>query len=233
MKTSYGMPALLAGLLFSGAVQASIVDHGDYLTDTATGLEWLDVTQTVNMSFDQVTAQLGSGGSLEGWRYASGSEFLTLTSDYTGTSLTSLTTKYDLPTLTDGLIALLGSTSDVYYLQNYGQTYDQYNSISGYSFHETSGLLSDATADGTNQYLATLRDLDLASNNQPLEDSILAHFTNYRIDHGFNNIGLGSYLVRETATVFAATAVPEPTSNALFGIALFGMVALRRKSRKA
>ena len=42
--------------------------------DTATGLEWLDLTQTTNLSHLQVTALLASDVQFEGWRYAASSE---------------------------------------------------------------------------------------------------------------------------------------------------------------
>lgn len=65
----------LAGLL-------SVDDptHGvDAITlDTDTGLEWLDLTITAGASFDDVSAQLGTGGTYEGFRYASMSEVSTL-----------------------------------------------------------------------------------------------------------------------------------------------------------
>lgn len=38
--------------------------------DTITGLEWLDLTHTVGMSFEDVEAELGSGGQFEGFSTA-------------------------------------------------------------------------------------------------------------------------------------------------------------------
>ena len=55
-------------MLVSCASQATIIDQGDYLTDTATGLDWLDVTTTSNLSYNDVSAQLGVSGALDGWR---------------------------------------------------------------------------------------------------------------------------------------------------------------------
>lgn len=46
--------------------------------DTETNLEWLDVTQTINMSFNDVMQLLGPNGSLTGFRYATGSEVTAL-----------------------------------------------------------------------------------------------------------------------------------------------------------
>jgi hypothetical protein len=77
---------------------ATIIDNGSFTTDTATGLDWLDITATLNQSYDQVTAQLGSGGSLQGWRYATGVEFNSLVSDYLGLSV-----------VPDGVTALPGT----------------------------------------------------------------------------------------------------------------------------
>ena len=70
-------PKLLAAASFAlltAPSSAAIVDAPDhtYLTDTATGLDWLDVTTTAGMSFNQVSSQLGSGGQFAGWRYATG-----------------------------------------------------------------------------------------------------------------------------------------------------------------
>lgn len=45
--------------------------------DTSSGLEWLDLTQTANLSFNDVTAQLGVGDTFEGWSYATGAQVAT------------------------------------------------------------------------------------------------------------------------------------------------------------
>ena len=50
--------------------RAAFVDHGTYMTDTATGLDWLKVDQTVGLSYNDVVAQLGVGGQFQGWSYA-------------------------------------------------------------------------------------------------------------------------------------------------------------------
>lgn len=49
---------------------ASLVDHDQYFTDSQSGLDWLDLTETQGMSFNYVSSQLGVGGEFEGWRYA-------------------------------------------------------------------------------------------------------------------------------------------------------------------
>ncbi len=42
------------------------------------GLDWLDVTYTIGQSYDTTLSQMGVGGILEGFRYATGAEILTL-----------------------------------------------------------------------------------------------------------------------------------------------------------
>jgi hypothetical protein len=61
----------VAGLLSCYAANAAIVDHGTYFQDTDTGVYWLKLTETRDMAYDDVTAQLIAGAPLEGWRYAS------------------------------------------------------------------------------------------------------------------------------------------------------------------
>lgn len=46
--------------------------------DTATGLEWLDVTETAGLSYNQVSAELGAGGAYEGFVFASQQQILGL-----------------------------------------------------------------------------------------------------------------------------------------------------------
>lgn len=54
--------------------QAAIIDLGNITRDTESGLDWLDLTETVGLSYNEVTAQMGPGGAYEGWRYATTQE---------------------------------------------------------------------------------------------------------------------------------------------------------------
>ena len=74
-------------------VNASIISTdwrfaGDNLItqDTDSGLDWLDLTETTNMSRNDVIAQLGIGGALEGWRYAIHDEIVTFFDAFGGNS---------------------------------------------------------------------------------------------------------------------------------------------------
>jgi len=46
--------------------------------DSNTGLEWLDIDQTLNKSYERVTFLLGTGQTYEGFRYATEQEFTAL-----------------------------------------------------------------------------------------------------------------------------------------------------------
>lgn len=71
---------IIAGLAVLGVLmpaQASLIDGGSYTTDTVTGFDWLDLTQTTGLAFDSVIEMMAPGESLAGWRYASRSEVAT------------------------------------------------------------------------------------------------------------------------------------------------------------
>jgi hypothetical protein len=99
--------AALCGFMLFGAVpaRASIIDNGTYTTDTATGLDWLDVTASIGLSFNQVSAQFGASQQFEGWRYATVAELTTLLANagiaapHNNSPATQLTLHQDVITL--------------------------------------------------------------------------------------------------------------------------------------
>ena len=65
-----GRPALVGATLFASlTTHAAIIDLGTITRDTDAGLDWLDVTESRGLSYNDVTAQLGAGGTYDGWRY--------------------------------------------------------------------------------------------------------------------------------------------------------------------
>ncbi|MCW9047833.1 MAG: hypothetical protein OQK46_07115 [Gammaproteobacteria bacterium] len=52
-------------------VNAELIDNGKFTSDSETGIDWLDLTETSGLSYDYVTSQLVSGGKFEGWSFAS------------------------------------------------------------------------------------------------------------------------------------------------------------------
>lgn len=220
-KTTFTI-VLTIGLILATNTQAALVDHGTYLTDTSSGLEWLDVTESINMSRNQVTSELATGGKFFGWRYATGAEFLQLASNATGQSMTNPATYYGLPTniTLDGLIAMLGSTLDAYYLHFYGKTFNDYLGNPAYSQHYTIGQLSDEVPNqtGSAYFGGYLNDFN---RNGYSQDELQAYFVGFGPDNKAYNVG--SYLVRTT------NEIPEPETLALIGLGLGGLFAFRRK----
>jgi hypothetical protein len=59
---------IVLSLLLSGATQAALVDNGSYTKDTVSGLKWLDLSTTGNMTMVDALA------ANSGWRLASNAE---------------------------------------------------------------------------------------------------------------------------------------------------------------
>lgn len=163
--------AMMIGLALPA--QSAIIDNGGFTTDTATNLDWLDLTQTLGMSYDNVSAQLVAGGTFDGWRFASGDEFNLLISNWTGSTVSS----YDevmWPKGTFGsLISMFGITSPT------GAAY-------------SAGLISDTTPYPGQVWEAII----YAEASMPY-DFTWAHRNMYYTNVGY--IQLGSYLVRESS----------------------------------
>ncbi len=89
--------AILAGVILcvsSAANAGLIIDNGHYTTDTVSGLDWLDITESTDTfpntnvgSYDYISSQFGAGGEYEGWRYATIFELLGLINNATGSNI--------------------------------------------------------------------------------------------------------------------------------------------------
>lgn len=207
---------LFAALLATAAIgtsHAAIVDHGDYLTDTATGLDWLDVTKSVNMSYNYVSSQFGTGGAFEGWRYATGNEFNGLIGAWTGISPSSFGSVSQQDNKIDGLVTLLGDTLATFWLDQYGVPFPS-------ARNETHGIIADSQIN-MYHWTALIDDYDVAID---APDSTIAHYSQYAGDQ--HDYFTGSYLVRSTTQT-----VPEPTTIVLMGMGLAGFGLSRRKKK--
>lgn len=106
MKKFTVLSLLLAGALSfqtsAAMLQTDWKSTGDALAtlDTETGIEWLDLTQTYNLSLAQMNARLSS--DLAGWRYATFDEVVSLVSRFFD-SPTSTWKSQTLPAVNDTL----------------------------------------------------------------------------------------------------------------------------------
>jgi hypothetical protein len=207
IKTLFG---LVGGLVFAANTYAAIVDHGNYLTDTSSGLDWLDGTVTFGKSYDYVSSQFGGSGAYAGWRYAAGDEFNALLAHFTGTPITGYGVINQETDRIDALVSMLGNFSPfsgVFYL---------------------AGYISDTGQIPSNQYLA-----GICNNDNPNatcmagasgQDVSVTHLS--EVPSSFSQWNIGSFLVRTSTN-----NVPEPTSTLLIGLGIVAMAFQRHKSK--
>jgi len=222
------MKKIIAVALFLVMVQnanATIIDSGTYLTDTDTGLDWLDVTASQGRTYKDVSNQFGTGGDFEGWEYATGNQFNTLVSNYVGLATPIATTEKFIHAegAIDGLVSLLGSTLDKVYLDLYGVTYDEKKGyVEGEGLDYTAGIIIDTFYVGpvSKAYqVAMIWDYDIGLLTSDYTKTYNSNIPDYAY-----NAGWGSYLVRATSMV------PTPATLPLLALGLLGLLIRRRCS---
>jgi len=202
---------ILASLLLFGlfsSANAALIDNGSYTSDTQTGLDWLDLTETQNKSYDYVSSQLGTGGLYAGYAYATSSQFYTLVSNYTGVGAADVF-EHDFTEGADSidpLVQLLGNTN----------TSNSTNSPS--LMNSAYGLIADQY-DANTHWAALIYDRDEAS---IYNDFSIAEY--YRgLANNQADVNIGSYLVRQTASI------PESPSIFLLALGLLGLFGVARR----
>ncbi len=214
--------------IMSSNVYAAIIDYGTYVTDTASGLDWLDVSTTRGDSYNAVLGRISVGGNLEGWRLATSTELTTLFINWGLVSETPANMSNGAPLwqagdinsdLIDDVISILGDTNALYNADTGSpHTYNELGEA-GY----TEGMIFD-DFDPTKTYAAIINDSDFSiDGNQFINPDIIGSRSgiyNKNTSYGF----MGSYLVQ-------ASVVPIPATVWLFGSGLLGLVGLARRKK--
>jgi len=179
---------------------AAFINQGDYAVDDTTDLYWLNLSHTVGLSYSEVTGLLASGGSLDGWRYATYDEVTSL-----WTSLVPGFIDGESKEENNGLTSLIADGIGYSYT-DYGTDFDvagvramHFKEIGGDS--TTYGILDDVIA----AYL-------------PGNDALLGRdYVQSRIINDIENQDpwIASYLVRDNTP-----SVPLPSTLLLFLSAL-------------
>ena len=202
-------------LLLSAPAHASLIDNGAFTTDTSTGLDWLDLTTTRNLSYLDVTAQLAT--TFSGYRYATVDEVKSLWFDAGIAGAAGACTP--VPACFDemapvaavqNLVDLLGGNT---WPANFGFTGVIALTSTPYAPPDWSGCGSNCTA-----YVTP----ELSIGDGPETAIIVEGLRDYIADPTY-----GSWLVRQTSPV------PLPAALPLFASGLAGLGWLSRRRRKA
>lgn len=221
-------------LLFATTSNAAIISVSDSIfgadsvtRDTVSDLEWLDVTLSINRSYNDVSSQFGSGGDFEGWRYATGIEFATLWDNILGNNPSKSLNQVQLPGDDESLdpyIQMLGDTYEADWINRFGTNQHAYYGKAFGDYNTSSwGIIADNST-ATQYFTAWAHD---GSESIPgYQDFTWANYSGVTATETFGNIG--SWLVRASTP---SVSVPEPSIIALFGAGLIGLGIARRKVR--
>jgi hypothetical protein len=216
--------AVSVTLAFSSAAFAAstdFIDKGHYTTDTISGLDWLDLTQTTSRSYTYVSGKFGAGEEFEGWHYATGTEFNAFVSNYTGVQIAP--TYYGgtsiAPLILDELMQLVGIPID-----------DMRDA------DRSHGIIADTEQQEFGPVFQRMAYLEVGiqewfDGSQTRYGRAQAHDGGFNIQPTASRVALGSYLVRDTLTVPNPSAVPIPAAAFMFAPALLGFMGLRRRAK--
>ena len=189
--------ACLAVISFNAT--ASLIDNGTITTDDRTGLEWLDLTDTVGMSYDQVTAQMIDGGSLAGWSYATSSQIASFFDSAGGNGIyTGWSTANN--GVVDRIAALWGFTNPTPGTDHARFLQAKVNTEGRHVY----GWLSDT----------------IATSESTLSDYMILEYGDWPDDQ---------YQAFQASALVRTSVVPLPSAVWLFGSGLLGLIGVARR----
>lgn len=199
------LPCLMSGQANAALTSRDLViGSGDGLLtyDDQTNFEWLDVTQTLNMSFNQVVGELSTSGAFAGFNLASDANLQALfaSGGWSGASNVNYSNDPDRFNEASVIVSLLGRTTI------------------NYSVNSTYGMVSDVQ--GSKQYYGFMYSYSDAIN--PYHSS--SWHNNFSQARDVPSDYIGTFLYRVT------TAVPEPETYALM-LAGLGLIGFRMRKQ--
>jgi len=199
-------------LSFAGTVNASLSSQdlsapgdGQLTYDSVTGLSWLDLTATVEQSYNQIMAGYGGFTTDHGFRYATVDEVGRLFSDAEVVQTDWVWGYWNFNNpgylANSSLVSLLGITYP-------------FDGLSTYSF----GLTGSNTLGAQDSH-------DYAMVGYNNHADYIASLAIGTINDSTNSPNVGSFLVRDVSSI------PVPSAVWLFSTGLFGFIKLNRRKQ--
>jgi hypothetical protein len=187
---------------------ATLVDHGSYATDTATSLNWYNLTLVQGVSYDQLSGLLAT--SLAGWQLATASQVAQL---FVDAGLPATMAVYGAPGYTSQVQALAAAIGDTLALHPAAQ---YVAGVAAY-YQPTPAMLAAGSVPVANAMLDVIGNATIGGPG--LSGSISSSVA---------SLPYAPYLV----SAAAPEPVAEPTTLAQIGGGLLVLAALRRQRRR-
>jgi hypothetical protein len=212
-KYPFFLLILIFTLRFTSA-NAALVDNGLYTTDTITGIDWLDLTETNGKSFDEVSNQLNNGEKLEGWKFATRSDIDIFWTDAGGVGPFS--------GLANGKSNWVGQIQRLW-----GKTYPFVYLVNGYAVQGSIAMTSDksGTCSTCNLTVYILDNIDLSDSNYGDYAEAIQLNEAYRSQ---GQVPIGMALIRNNSA-----PIPEPATLSMYALGLVAVLSLVKRSRKS
>ena len=209
----------------------SFDDQGTYTVDTSASLEWLDLTETRNLSYSTVAAS--SLVTVDGWKFATSAQFHNLIESWFNVNYpVSNNGRLELtdsdPSNGDSVeefIALFGDTSGTAAINgSWGWQPAQLGQGSSAGFLALSGNAIQSA------FVNDKEEVHTDGSTRDAKDEVQTFLPN-NVDLYSTKTIWGSWLVRDyVAEASDKQDIPEPSTLAIFGLALLGLSLSRKKA---